>query len=382
MKKPILHIFKGSTTQQLIVFSILSLPIMAQERFYMANGNAFNLRIKEATEDNLKYDQPNGDRIFERSWRRENVVLLINNQGGYMMAKELLNDPAVSRQQLSDFYNAPAPKTDLLIKARPMEVVACQIGYESDELVNVSLIDGNLASFNKNELVAIIRKSGNIDLLQEVAESASVLDAASANIKKLSQMPPNCCPSPPIPTSFPKRDTAPIDDKGHSQKLTEEELGEYRKESFQRIDQFVQYLNLLTDKTASSEAKTKAAAQATKLFLPDATIEVSGKDGVKKYKVSEYLSRLQRLPYGSAKVEWTEVKYVNDLIQATDGNYYGQMTGIQTFVGYGKDFTYTNLTRKSAVVKLEAYHKENNGTDELKWQVLLGSIGVEIDENE
>ena len=379
---------KNPTMKQLFTLLILCLSLsysQAQERFFLVNGNAFNFKIKEASFDKIKYDQPNGDRIFERSWRRENILLITNAKGGYIMMTDITTDIEASKKQLEAFYNAPAPKKDILIKARPMTVIACEISYESDELVNYNLSPTTTGTIGKNELALILRRDGTQDFTQDVTESISILKAATTEAKRLAQsdsvvvIPKPDDPKPDDPKLKPVIDSTP------TTVLTEEEKDVYKKESIQRVDDFVQYIGLITDKTANSDQKSNAVAQALKLFLPDSDIEVSDKNGnIKKYKIREYLKRLQILPYGKTKVEWGEVQYVKNLTLQADGSYLGKIRGVQTFVGFDptdpSKAVFTNMTKKNVLVKLEAQTKEIEGKEQVKFQVLLGNIAIEVEE--
>ena len=89
---------------------------------------------------------------------------------------------------------------------------------------------------------------------------------------------------------------------------------------------------------------------------------------------------MKLLPYSSSKVEWSEIQYISELKQANDGNYYGTITGQQTFMGYGgrggQDVIYSDVTQKNVKVKLQSYQKVIDGQNQANWEVLLGNIGV------
>ena len=143
------------------------------------------------------------------------------------------------------------------------------------------------------------------------------------------------------------------------------------------MDEFVSYLNIITNKKLSAFEKDNAIAQATKLFMPASTIEVTSlnRPGARRYPIQEYLTRLKFLPYTYTKIEWSQVHYIKELSQAADGNYYGLITGEQMFRGYGTT-NYSDVIRKNVRVKLQSYGATVNGSERLRWDVLLGSIGV------
>jgi hypothetical protein len=79
-------------------------------------------------------------------------------------------------------------------------------------------------------------------------------------------------------------------------------------------------------------------------------------------------------------LEWANVGYVKELKQEADGNYYGTITGEQTFIGLGDagQPIYSDVTKKSVKVRLQSYQKQIEGAEQLNWELLLGSIGIEV----
>ncbi len=193
---------------------------------------------------------------------------------------------------------------------------------------------------------------------------------------------PVVTPEAPVVAEAVPAATPPVRNDGPPKPtLSDAQYQQYRTKALQQVEEFVGYLNIITDKELDDEKKDKAIEQVLKLFMADATIDVSSakRPGVKKYKISDYLSRLKMLPYSSVSIEWNEIQYVSELTQAADGAYYGTITGQQTFTGYaenGQDVLYSDVTQKSIKVKLEAYRKSADAGAVLKWAVLLGNIGI------
>ena len=370
-----------------IVFGVGFLHLsLAQEAIYLANGTSFPVRLTEATEESVKYIELKGDRPLKRSFQRENVLLAFNSQGDYLTVSELAQDPASASRQIEEFYRMPASGYDVLIKASPLKVIVGTISYSSDEVINYKTSEGVSGSINRNELALIVSRNGQHEFLIPVEESIDLLRGASREVKSLKSKPPapghvalaeplsvSTQPAQPVVRSKPKKPT-----------LDENELLGYREKSLRRVDEFVQYLNIVTDKSLDPDEKDKAIDQAVRLFLPNATMEVTSVNwkGVKRYPIRDYLARLKLLPYNSTKIEWHEVNYVSELQQASDGNYYGMISGTQTFTGYGnsgEDVLYSDVTRKNVKVKLQSYQKSVEGQSQLNWEVLLGNIGVAVD---
>lgn len=189
-------------------------------------------------------------------------------------------------------------------------------------------------------------------------------------------------PAPVVGASAPVAEaSAPKSAAGAKLSLNESDYVTYRAKAMQRVDEFVSYVNIITDKSLTGDEKDRAIDQALKLFMPGATIaitSVSKPSPVRTLDVKVYLTRLKLLPYTYTKVSWSEVQYVKELTQAPDGNYYGIITGQQTFTGYGKTdaITYSDVTQKNVRVKLQPYQKLIEGQNETNWQVLLGNVGV------
>ena len=95
-------------------------------------------------------------------------------------------------------------------------------------------------------------------------------------------------------------------------------------------------------------------------------------------KVEDYLKRLKLSPYSKLDIEWTDVHYVSELKQESDGNYYGMIKGEQRFTGYDKsgEVKYADVTEKNVKVMVKSYNKPVEGTAVQQWDVFLGNIGI------
>ncbi len=386
--------------------------LRAQNALYLANGNQMTgAELIDLTGERVKYAIRRGDVMTNYSYSRENVLMAFKEDGNFLIISELNPDLAIAQKQLNGFLSAPTRRsdTDLLILAVPLSVVPALISYESDEIINYQRPDSSAASINKSELVGILYRTGRHKLLRDPVEVAPLLpsvrtmlnkpfvstttDPVAANTPTKTGAKPTTPATDTTPTTTPPNTpTAPPDAVAapaspgsgptrSSLKLTEEEYELYREKALRRVDDFSSYLNVITDKSLPSDEKDKAIEQAAKLFLPSATIEVTSvkRPGKRNYPIREYLTRLKLLPYGSASIEWNEVQYVKELKQEADGNYYGTISGQQTFTGYGADgkkVMYSDVTQKNVKVKLQSYQKVIDGQEQFNWDVLLGNIGV------
>ena len=412
----------------MLLLSLLPRLLLAQETVYLSNGNRSPGKLTAAEGEKLTITVNRNGKPAHFSLRRENILLAFANDGRFMVISLLDADPVKAQQEIDEFNKGTSSSAyDILVKSSPPSVVAGSISYESEDVVNYKSTTGAASSINKRELAAIIYRNGRHRLVTAPNLAAPALISTRSEVFRLLTSPPplSVRKAPPVPVKAPatqpaskpkgigktasvKTKTVPVstaDPQPMSEQpvdvakppppaetpanpiasgkpsLNETQYQEYRASALQRVDEFVAYLNVITDKDLEDDQKDKAIKEAVALFMPDATIDVAStkRPGVRKYKIEAYLKNLKMLPYASTTIEWTEMQYVSELTQAVDGNYYGMITGQQTFTGYaenGKDVLYTDVTEKSVKVKLESYRKSGNDGPALKWAVLLGNIGL------
>ncbi|MEO6282945.1 MAG: hypothetical protein ABIN80_13570 [Dyadobacter sp.] len=397
------------------------LKTLGQETLYWINGSNFPYKLTAATESVVKIAEVKGDRILTRSVPRENVIVAFNSKGNFLMVSRLSPDPKESDQQIQGFYDQPGSAYDLLIWAKPVQVVECNISYKSEYVVNYTTRTGLAGSVNRKDLALIIYKNGIHDFITPPAEAAEILDRATSLIEKAKD--PGAFSTPAdsasqvaaidtskrlskmtlietksaegiksiSDTNTTAKDSlnknAIIESEKRSVKesdqpgLSAEDIAAYSAKGIKKVDEFVQYLNTITDRNISPDKKDEAIEQAIDLFLSDATIEVtsSNRQGKRRYPIKDYLTRLKLLPYSATKISWNEINYIKDLKQESDGNYYGLISGTQTFMGFdtnSQDVVYSDITTKNVKVKLRSYKKSSEGRQTTNWEILLGNIGI------
>ena len=398
----------------------------AGDAIYFANGDRFkNAQLVSVTADKVKFTVKRGEVLTNYTYGRDNVIMAFTQEGNYLIIKDVSGDFNQADQQLKDFLMAPArtAPTDLLVRRVPLEVLRGLISYESDDVVNYQPASGGAASISKNELLMILYRDGKHQILSDPNEIAPILTELRPQLLAPNAAPPEPAPAPAVatapepapvtpapvaarpaktapsrpakpatatpPAPAPTPEPAPVmastpaaaPASGGKLSLNESEYITYRAKAMQRVDEFVSYINIITDKTLTGDDKDRAIDQAVRLFMPGATVAVvsaSKPSPPRTLDVRTYLTRLKLLPYTYTKVSWSEVQYVKELTQAPDGNYYGIITGQQTFTGYGKAdaVSYSDVTQKNVRVKLQPYQKMIEGQAETNWQVLLGNVGV------
>ncbi|WP_288427463.1 hypothetical protein [uncultured Spirosoma sp.] len=385
---------------------LLATHTYAQETIYLANGNRSIGKLTGAEGEKIKITVNRNGKLSNYSLRRENVLLAFAEDGRYLIVSALDDNPVKAQQAIDAFNQETSPRLvhDLLIKVNPPTVIPGLISYESDEVVNYKSPAGAAASINKHDLAAIFYRDGRHRLLVPSASVVTALNSTRADFIRLTSAPAQKPTKAPVakvsvskqPAARPVAAVAkpvvaiveaspkavpPAKPADVKPTLSDAQYQQYRQSALNRVDEFVAYLNIITNKDLDDDKKDKAIKEATALFMPDATIDVtsSKRPGVRKYKIETYLTNLKLIPYASTSIEWTEIQYVSELTQAADGNYYGLITGQQTFTGYaenGQDVLYSDVTQKSIKVKLEAYRKSGDAGATVKWAVLLGNIGI------
>ena len=372
-------------------FLLLSGTAKSQETIYLFDGTSHPFRLIEGDENVVKMAEMKGSRTIKRSLQRESVALVFNSKGAYLFVSEMSSNPEELQTQLELFYEMPPYKSgDILIKANPLQVITGNIQYESPQVINYQTTSGGSGSVKKEELAAVIRSDGRHELIASPETAAHILSDALAELSKPDTMPTEQV-SEPVPgsnnlVSTPVAENTASRESSYNNPqsgLDAATLSLFRDKGLQKVEEFIQYLNIITDKGIPSGEKDKAIEQTLSLFLPSATIQVTSvnRPGIRTYKIRDYLVRLKLLPYTSTEIAWHEVNYIKELTQAEDGAYYGLISGRQTFTGYGKtgeNVVYDDMTKKEVKVKLQQYSKNVEGAGQLNWEVLLGNIGVSV----
>ncbi|GAB3644291.1 hypothetical protein [Spirosoma arcticum] len=384
----------------------LTYTLYAQDAIYTANGNRLNnAQLTNITEDRVTFTVQQSDKLSTHNFQRQNVLIAFR-KGNFLIVNELSSDLDKAKQELQTFLTTTVWKDkDYLIQAVPFKVISAKISYENDAIVNYVTDDKKSASISKGELIAIFYSDGRHSLIREASEATPILagvnkqdigvssgqttSAKSAAVSPSSGQQPatqkeSQALKPSLPVNEQASETGPRSKEAapapqvNKLVLSDEQFQYYRQKALDKVEEFASYLKIIASKSFSDYDRNQAIDQAVRLFMPASTMEVTSKSqpGARRYPIRTYLTNLKRLNYKSVDIEWTEIQYLKELSQAVDGNYYGVITGQQTFIGYGTNTQYSDVTQKNVRVKLERYTKTEDGLDNVKWGLLLGSIGV------
>jgi hypothetical protein len=393
--------------QLLVLFFLIGLiqVLYGQDAIYTANGNKLeNARLTDIADDRITFTVQQSDKFSTYSFQRQNILVAFR-KGNFLVISNLSTDPTQAKKELETFLTTTVwQDKDFLLRAVPFDVIPAKISYENDAVVNYLTNDGKSASISKGELLAILYSDGRHNLIREANDVAPTLATVKKPVGAIttSAQPSPAVPSSPAavtpsiapatvpapaPVSVPQPDTpAPAvqytSPPVNKLVLTPAQYQYYRQKALDKVDEFASYLQIIANKSHSDYERNQAIDQAVSLFMPGSTMEVTSKSqpGSRRYPIRTYLTNLKRLNYRSVDIEWSQVQFLKELSQATDGNYYGIVTGQQTFVGYGANTIYTDITQKNVRVKLDRYVKTENGQTDVKWGLLLGSIGVSATE--
>ncbi|CCH54962.1 hypothetical protein BN8_04186 [Fibrisoma limi BUZ 3] len=378
---------------------------LGQDVMYFSNGDSLpNARPTAIAAGNVTFTHTRNGVARAYTFSRSRVLAAFNNKGSFLILSELPTDAAVASEQLSQYLSAvpPEPEHDYLVRGTSPAILPVRISHESDSSVNYLSPDNQVASVKKSELVAILYQDGRHSLIGPRADAIAVLTSLHSTLVKMQQGTLPMLATMPQDTVLIKAVKQIVPDRvtTFSQPTRSDTLGsvgavpdsqtvereKYRAQSIQRVNQFISYLDIITDRNRSDTEKDKAIEQVKALFLPGAMIEVTlaRRPGVRSYLVAQYLNQIRLVPYFTYQLNWVETQFINGLKRAPDGTYYGIIVGQQTFTGYGKNeqVVHSDFMTKQVRVKLSDPSKTiNRQDDDATEQVLLNKVSIDVKQN-
>jgi transcriptional regulator with PAS, ATPase and Fis domain len=160
--------------------------------------------------------------------------------------------------------------------------------------------------------------------------------------------------------------------------LSEQDIGLFKEQTKQKVDEFQQYIVTLGSKEEAAEKRNMAEKEALKLFYKGAQMEISmvQADGTMQKinrPMEKYLARLKSLPYTRVVIRFYDIAYIRDFTKGPDGKYYSTATIIQEFSGFNDDnIIYTDVTKKDIEIIIDII--EDKFFMEKRWKIFLGDI--------
>jgi hypothetical protein len=309
-----------------------------------------------------------------------NVVLLINDQGSWLIPSQLNFEEENTRQSVNNFLTQDRP-------AYSEDRIYCIDGLrmdgkilDEDDKSFTAVVNNVTKQIPKSAVIAVLYRNGRHLIL------GTINDARDALVKAQ----PVTVKSPAMPVVQTQTHTAIM--AGITSQTTTAEpptfesmagnvsKADFETKTMQKTSQFSAYLKLLCDKSRPQNEMNKAIEMAIGLFVnEDARVETSSVTSAttKSSKIRNYLREVKMLNYDKIEIEWTNVQYVTDVRLDENNNWVGSVTFEQTFSGYrdGK-LIYKDITTKKAEVVMKAYTKNVEGQRVSNWEVLLSNIGV------
>jgi hypothetical protein len=160
--------------------------------------------------------------------------------------------------------------------------------------------------------------------------------------------------------------------------LNDADIELFKKSTRQKVDEFQEHILIISNKDESRERRNLAEKEALKLFLADATMEISqldenGNITMTARPMGEYLYRLKVLPYTKVLIEFYDIAYVSNFTKGTDGRFYATATVFQKFTGFtGDEIVYSDITKKEIEIIVDLV--EDEFYNQKHWKIFLGDI--------
>ena len=383
-----------------ILINVLLLVILTgfvgaygQESWYDVNGESRPGRLVGISPKKVVFARLVGDHTIRYPLNRENILVVFNQSGRFMALMELSRDTTQAWAQINEFYDpaTPKPRQNVLVKMNPITVLPGIIQSEQGDAIRYITDKGDAITVDKKEVLVVLRTDGSHTLYKPAAEATVLLVNVRSKIEEfLAPKPPNrplptatsAAPAnPPALSEKPKPADSPIKEKpltARERPVTPQENG------LNKVSTLSECLKLIIDKNIDSDVKDRAIEQATQLFLPEAIVEQTSMNPpgtIRKYRIRDYFTRLKLLSHKSVRIDWLEIKYISDLQPGEDGDYYGLLAGKQILRGNssdGKTTAYTDLSHLNTRVKVQTYRKITNGKEHIRYEALLGNIGIGV----
>jgi hypothetical protein len=118
--------------------------------------------------------------------------------------------------------------------------------------------------------------------------------------------------------------------------FTPEQLKKFEQEAIKMLDDLLYQINIIAYKKNLEEKKNDAISTAMNLFInEESVVEIRSinnpSNPVYLRKIRNYLNRLKLLSYSDIKFSAFEVGWSKELVEGTDGNYYGVVRFCQKF---------------------------------------------------
>jgi hypothetical protein len=356
---------------------------VAQDKIYLASSTKQG-KITAISAATITY-RPTSEKSQLINIPISNVVLMINDKGGWLTPTQLNFEDEKTKETINEFLTQDNPS---YAEDRIYSIDGIRIDgkiLDEDDKSITAVVNNVTKQIPKNAVLAILYRNGRHVIFGTITDARDALVKARPATAK------------PVAISTGQKDnqnhsskTAIIengtDNAAVTEPLTFEAVAgnvnksEFEAKASQKTNQFSAYLKILCDKSAPQDERNKAINLALDLFVnEDAIVQTSSitTGSIDSLKIKRYLLKVKMLNYDKIELDWTNVSYVTDVRLAPDNTWRGTITFEQTFKGYRDgQVVYKDITTKKAEVIMKAYTKNVEGQRVSDWDVLLGDIGV------
>ena len=371
----------------LVLFIVLATHhSMAQDKIYLASSTKQG-KITAITAATVTY-RPTQEKSQLINIPLGNIVLLVNDNGGWLATSQLNFDDEKTKESVNDFLTQDKP-------AYTEDRIFSIDGFRSDGKIldeddkSITAVINNVTKqIPKSAVLAILYRNGRhvifgaINDARDALVKAKPVPGKTTLIAAVQKQKDIEAYSSKTATSEAETTTTTIAEPISFESLAGTvSKSEFEAKATQKTTQFSAYLKLLCNKSTPQDEMNKAINMAVGLFVnEDAIVETSSLTTgttTKRSKIRNYLREVKMLNYDKIELDWTNVQYVSDVRLAPDGTWRGIVTFEQTFRGYRDgDLIYKDITTKKAEVVMKGYTKNEDGRQVSHWDVLLGDIGV------
>ena len=144
-----------------IFISVKIQKAIGQDFIYTNQQEVIKCKIIGFEGEDLIYIESSTDKVSRKEIKY--IAVLFNQKGHFLFPDELNTQPENRVEVITEYFNMPqvTTKYDLLVYRSPVDLIRCNIAYESEEIVNFKTIKkGESRTENKKDLLLIIYKNG------------------------------------------------------------------------------------------------------------------------------------------------------------------------------------------------------------------------------
>ncbi len=398
-----------------LVLAGISINAVAQHRIYNKENKVDDYEVKEITPAYIKCVDVKTPKDY-KSINLSNVLFVFNNMGNFLVVPNLFDNESRADRFIKNFLSKETNAfsgSDKIITLKN-DLVTGTVANEDENNI-LYLKNDKRQAIPKTEVALIIYKNGSHKLLVNVNKCFKVLNTIQEKYNE-TVFSDHTSPKTNIPVyagnvAFVSSVSNQSNDNLHhmtyedSTLVTAPVLQQESKrtvkstllldsativslqgKALMNIKELETYLKIISDKDLDAGQINNAIEQALSLFTnEDVQVEVSSKNRTKVqlFPVKVYLNRLGFMKYSKVQIEWYNVQYVSKIRLNPDNSYTGIIELQQRFTGMSGDRkVYEDITRKTVEIVLKSYNVRKGGENVSEWDVLLGNIGIAVNDTQ